>query len=204
MKRRTREAGYTLVEVMLAVSVLFVGTAGFTYMQGTSARAVQGAQEQAVAVHVLETWMDRIRRDATLWRAPGLNGFNNSTQYLAGDFDVWRVPALVEEESHRLYRAADAYGRDVAAGPGARYCVNLRVRPVHYWTPAGGPVPPSDAAIDALRVDVRVWWSRRGVAGLQAQLRADGGENCDAVPEPDGFTPDRYQSVAASTMVRWR
>lgn len=205
MKRRAQAAGYTLVEVMLAVSVLFLGTAGFTFMQGASARAIQGAQEQAVAVHVLETWMDRIRRDALFWRAPGLSGFNDSTQYLTGTFDEWRVPPVVEESSStKLSYAADAYGRDVPAGSSARFCINVRVRPAHYWTPTGGAVPANDNAIDALRVDVRVWWSRRGVSGVTELLRADGGEKCDDVPDSSKFTPNLYQSVMASTLVRWR
>lgn len=200
MKRAAHRAGYTLVEVMLSVSVLFLGTAGFTMMQGASARAIQGAQEQAVAVHFLETWVERLRRDALFWTAPGVVSLE-STQYLQGQRGAWITPAY-NVDSSGLSFAADAYGRDVEPGPRARFCVNVRLTPAHYWTPARGPSVAADEALDALRVDVRVWWSRLG--GSQASFRADGGEDCGAVPDDKAFSPDRYRRVVTSTMVRWR
>jgi prepilin-type N-terminal cleavage/methylation domain-containing protein len=196
-------AGYTLVEVMLAVSVLAVGASGFTLMQGASTRAVQGAQEHTVALQFQETWVERVRRDALQWRAPTAVALA-ATQYL-NVRDTWLTPAPVPEVGGVLISpAADASGRDVALGPLARFCVNLRVQSAHLWSPAGVVAVDS---IDAVRVDVRVWWSRlsAGQAGTgRTLLNGQGGADCTANLTPTDLLDGRLLKSVTSTLVRWQ
>jgi type II secretory pathway pseudopilin PulG len=64
-------AGFTLVEVMIAGSVFVIGMVGLTYMQTASVRSNQDAYESMVATHFAKQWIDRIKRDALYWTAPG-------------------------------------------------------------------------------------------------------------------------------------
>lgn len=67
---RTR-AGFTLIEVLIASAVFLVGLLGVTFMQGASVRSNQDAYESMVATNFARQWLERIRRDALGWTAPG-------------------------------------------------------------------------------------------------------------------------------------
>jgi type II secretory pathway pseudopilin PulG len=65
-------AGFTLVEVMAAGAVFLIGILGVSYMQSASVRSNQDAYESMVATNFAKLWLERIKRDALSWTAPGV------------------------------------------------------------------------------------------------------------------------------------
>jgi Tfp pilus assembly protein PilV len=199
MKRTRKQAGYTLIEVMLSVSVLIVGATGFTLMQGASARAIQTAQEHTVALEVMETWVERVRRDASLWNAPGIANMQNTVYLRAGSlaWGTWITPAPVAEPATTIIAtpSSDAWGWDRAAGRDARYCVKLMYQIAH-WSAARGI-----RSEDAVRADVMVWRPRRGAAGA-LDLMESGGTDCNA--EANLLTSSGVFKAVTSILVRWQ
>ncbi|MDB4990357.1 MAG: hypothetical protein JWN04_5535 [Myxococcaceae bacterium] len=148
MRQRGR-AGFTLLEIMIAVVIMTIGAAGILAMQGASVRSNQDANETSTAINFATTWMERFKRDARLWTAVGSAPLA-STQYLSNALTVppaWVVPAAVAPES----AGADYFGFDTPIATGdVRYCVNARFTQAHLF----------NGNLDAIRVDVLVWWHR--------------------------------------------
>jgi prepilin-type N-terminal cleavage/methylation domain-containing protein len=209
MKRSTR--GYTLVEVMTAVVVMTIGATGILAMQGASVHSNQDAQETATAVNFGTTWLERVKRDARLWVAPG-NAALATTSYLRRGVpttetaSAWFVPVRdATDVANSLQTfgspAANLQGFDVYPVNGAYanvfFCANLRMTVVHAYNPLGPSVNPlSDA--DSVRVDVRVWWPRASVDTNRTRACV-----------PNALTDDEVKSSAfrkhhLSSVVRWR
>jgi type IV pilus assembly protein PilV len=209
--RRAARAGFTLVEVMIAISVMILGMTGYTLLQGASGRSIQGAQEHTVALQFQESWVERIQRDAMLWTQAGKTGLLN-TQYLKlgaeGPTD-WLIPAVSQEGNSGAWigPAADFTGRDLSqTGPTARYCANFRFQPAHYWSPISDALPAA-TDIDMMRVDIRVWWSRinAGQGPVRTLLRSgDGGLDCDHRPTKDELLDPSVMKTVTFLMVRWQ
>jgi prepilin-type N-terminal cleavage/methylation domain-containing protein len=204
--QRTRpgKAGYTLVEVMLAVSVLTVGLLGFTSMQSASSRATIAAQESMIALSFQEAWVDRVRLDALRWSAPGTAGLAN-TEYLKQPLDEWYVP----EPANPLESwAVDFAGRDTVEGSEMRFCVNLRNTAAQLWnqdTNACGSL----ADVAAMRVDVRVWWyrstgSRGDTNRLLINMEDTECKGKDAIPTAALLADRAIVKSVTSTIVRPR
>lgn len=70
-RSRAGRAGFTLLEVMIAGTVFTIGILGVTYMQSASVRSNQDAYESMVATNFAKQWLERIKRDALNWTAPG-------------------------------------------------------------------------------------------------------------------------------------
>ena len=64
-----RRAGYTLIEVMMALGVLTAGAVGLMAMTQASTRGNMEAREMTVATQLTQRWMERLRRDAMNWTA---------------------------------------------------------------------------------------------------------------------------------------
>jgi prepilin-type N-terminal cleavage/methylation domain-containing protein len=143
--RRAGSSGYTLIEIMIAVVVMTIGATGILAMQGASVRSNQDAAETSVAINFAATWMERLKRDARMWIASGPTDIA-STRYLRNVGLGWVVPGAVAPEA----ASADFYGFDSTTDP--RYCVNIRIAPVHQSSAAVG--------LDSVRADVVVWWHR--------------------------------------------
>ena len=200
-KRMTRRDGFTLVEVMTAVALMIVASAGILTMQGATTKANQIAQETTVAIDFAQTWMERLKRDSLRWTAVGQTARMNGPLYLsmepsgAGQ-DIWNVPAATATEAP----AADAYGFEVGpADDGARirYCMGFRNVIQHLGAnPLTGTLDD-----DTVRVDVRVWWHRQnfdqGLADM-TNNRCDGA----ATPINVGARND-VRVVYLSNVLRW-
>lgn len=191
--KRTSREGYSIIEVMMAVAVMTVGSVGILAMQQASTSGNMFAREVGTANEITRSWVSRVQRDSLLWRTRGFTGAA-SARYLAlagnpGVAPAWVAPVGGAADESYAY---DYFGRPVAAGAGAFYCVNLRFD----WA----------ANQDALRVDVRTWWPK-----------ARGNESAAAGNEPapicDATTPDAattflaesrvISAVYAETLVRW-
>ncbi|MEI8254746.1 MAG: prepilin-type N-terminal cleavage/methylation domain-containing protein [Deltaproteobacteria bacterium] len=158
-------AGYTLVEVMVALGLLGVGVTGILSMENAAILANRRAQEMTLATNIARRWQERLREDSLMWNAPSnrttVSDLGTDTVYLcrlagcgggsaaAGQWLVPTPPAGSTESP-----AYDAFGNEIAVGPTAvRYCVNVR----YNWLRA-------DAAArqGMIRTEVRVWWYREG------------------------------------------
>jgi len=172
--RRARRArrGDTLIEVMVALVVATVGMVGIASLQGSTVRSNQDSQEIGVALSFGRTWIQRIKRDALSWQAPGnpnvgtmLAGRNIGLglNYFVPN-GAWGLPVPLPalESSGANNRGIDI-GAPVALNAplpvvpaGAlHYCVNTRFLTVQNTT---------DGLPEKIEAFVRVWWARRGSA----------------------------------------
>ena len=153
MKRSSTDtrAGFTLVEVMIAIGIMTVGSLGILAMHHAVTRANREAREMNTALALTETWMERVERDSLLWTAQGFNTTElQGTAYLkeiagVADETAWfkPIPTGVGE-----YASSDFFGVDTANAADTKYCVNLKLA----WLRQGSSV----------RVDVRTYWLREG------------------------------------------
>ncbi len=155
--RRTKRAGYTMIEVVMSMGVLTVGAMGLASMQHVAATANQESRRMTTAATVARVWVDRLRRDSLRWTVGGAGAASanlTATQYLVGTPvdgtpSAWStpVPTAGSGESY----AFDHFGNDTGNASGntnnIEYCVQSRTR----WVVPG----------QALRADVRVWWHRQ-------------------------------------------
>lgn len=158
---RGKRRGYTIIEVMMAIILLVIGSAGVVAMQKAATFGNMRAKQMAVATHIAQTWMERLRADGSTWTMPSptfattpsnlpsttwLNQVNNQP-------NVWFRPNDVPTRGSAGF---DALGNDVP-GPltlTASYCTHLRLN--WMYRPIGGQanVP------ELIRADVRVFWLR--------------------------------------------
>jgi len=193
---RRRTAGYTLIEVMMALGVLTAGAMGLMAMTQASTRGNMEAREMTVATQLTQRWMERLRRDAMNWTTASrtLNPILlANTTYLStvqnpGTAALWTVPAppVAGLESANF----DYYGRDTDTLTDMRYCSNIRLE----WLYVGR----------AMRADVRIWWLRR----VSGTLPADPGRaalgQCAPGTDPNALTANLgVRMVYASTVIRW-
>lgn len=153
---RSRRAGFTMVEVLIAVLVLTLAVMGGSSLQSASSRANVTARHRNHAVDFLQTWLERVKLDGMAWQTPEAQpslfvGRTDNAWFHLTDSDT----ALNGVGT----MAADFWGNDIAdAAAGAalrrvRFCVDLRGQIL-------STMPQT------MRADVRVWWHREGVSAL--------------------------------------
>lgn len=188
-RRAASVAGYTLVEVMLAVAILAVGATGILGLQAAAIRGNQEANEFATATRTVELWLDRYRMDALAWRTGGAGTLPSSALFASTEFmqamptvgsSGWVAPPAARPGSFGPATQLSFHGNPSAA-PGAPtpvYCTQANMSWVYDGT--------------AVRIDVRTFWRRRGWQNTEGAL------NCPAAPNRSD-----YHIVQASTLVRW-
>lgn len=201
IRRSPRQSGFTLVEVMIAIGIMTVGSLGILAMHGAVSGANRSANDMNVALAITETWLERIDRDALSWTERGINSNSlTNTDYLseiAGSVAQtdWFTPSPSDtDESYRF----DYFGRDDTTGTSMKYCVNLRLG----WLRQG----------TSLRVDIRTFWYREGYMQGHShpnwvEASAFRGADCDAATADgwnlDTVAPPNINVVFASTVVSW-
>ncbi len=182
-------AGYTLVEVMLALGVLAVGATAILGLQQAAIRGNQEANEYATATRVAELWLERFRMDSLSWTTGGSNAVPSPTllantqlmQGLTGPGTTgWFQPVVAAPAAFPAASQLSMHGNPLPApGPPIPvFCTQANLTWVYNST--------------ALRADVRVFWPRRDwIAGANRL-------GCPAVPDPF-----QYHMVSASTLLRW-
>ena len=196
-----RRDGFTLVEVMIAIGIMTVGSLGILSMHHAVSAANRSAHEMNTAIAITERWLERVDRDSLSWTEEGLNSNSLAgTAYLralAGTTEPsgWfrPIPANPDVEA-----AAFTYaGADDTGGDATKYCVNLRMS----WVRVGS----------SARVDVRTFWLREGyvpggathpnwVSGDDFRTAACGGAAAD---NWERDVAPNIEMVTASTVVRW-
>ncbi len=163
MTRRSARFGYTAIEVMMSLTILAVGTSGVIAMQKAAIAGNQDARNMDEANAIARQWMDRVKRDTTLWTPSDTGPTTNlpaATLLNENTKGVWFLPQsrLTSAASQNDVESAgfDPLARDlpgtaaqtegVTMGTtGLKYCTNLRVTPLS-----------SDSSL--MRVEVRVFW----------------------------------------------
>lgn len=199
-RRRARRAGYTMIEVMMAVGVLTAGAVGIMALQSAATRGNFEARQMTTGSQLAQRWVERLRRDGINWRASSTTGdptILSQTTYLqhvtpAGTPPAWFIP--VPDAASGESATFDHYGVDVTdpSTQTAHYCANIRLG----WLYEGR----------AIRADVRVWWLRRST-GSQNDPDSAGRAmlaNCAPGVDPNTLLNDwRVRAAHASTVIRY-
>jgi type II secretory pathway pseudopilin PulG len=152
MGRRTRGSrGYTVIEVMVGISLLMVMSAGVISLQKLTTFGNMRAKQLAVASQIGRSWIERLRVDAAGWNYPSptkslpsnLAGNTLWLNQIINQNGLWFEPAVV---AGRGSPGADALGNDVQTLANANYCTHVRLS----W------MYPNEV----MRADVRVFWQR--------------------------------------------
>ena len=197
----TRRDGFTLVEVMIAIGIMTIGSLGILSMHHAVSAANRSAHEMNTAIAITERWLERVDRDALSWSEEGL-----TTNSLAGTAYLKALAGTTEPsgwfrpipENPDVEAAAFTYaGTDDTGGNATKYCVNLRMS----WVRVGS----------SARVDVRTFWLREGfVPGGPAHPNwVTGGDfrsagcGAGAADNWELNVAPNIEMVTASTVVRW-
>lgn len=199
--KKKHQSGFTLVEVMIAIGIMTVGSLGILSMHQAVSGANRTAHEMNTALAITERWIERIERDSLSWTAQGINTTElNNTDYLseiAGQVSSTNwfrpVPPATTDEHY----AFDYFGTDTNTASEIKYCTNLRVS----WIRQGS----------SARVDIRTFWLREGhMPGSASHSKWVGGgvfrgADCDAATA-DGWElgeAPNLNVIFASTVVQW-
>ncbi len=185
-RRRTQEQGYTLIEVMMAVAIMTVGSVGIFSLHTATTNGNRLARETSTAVDLSRLYLERARRDALMWNASGnVTSTELLTNVAVSGLGDWFIPSPTIGSY-----AFDYQGRDTSTTSEMYYCANIRVS----WI----------IGQDAARVDSRVWWRRSGASNPPPSSW-----DCDTDPATitselaDTNPAPRIHAVYASTVVRW-
>jgi len=191
---RTSGRGYTIIEVMLALTLLAIGTSGIVAMQKVTTIANRDAKNLVLANQVARTWMERLHADSVQWNHPSsLQSTSDlaDTVWLRNVGGDWFRPADDVMGSPTF----DALGNDVrdtslAAGAGV-FCTNIRLAWLY------GPPSPSPPYL--MRAEVRVYWLRDGGGGVIDPAKTI----CDPGIDPATISPavDRYHFVYVASAI---
>ena len=155
MRTALRSRGTTVIEVMMALAMMAIGTSGIIAMQKLTIVANRDAKNLEVANEIARTWVERLRGDAMLWNHPSpINATADiaDTVWLNGNIQDpgtadWFRP---ENVSASIYGVHDSLGRDdPTGGKNGPFCVNVRLT----W------IRPNVS----VRAEVRVYWLRQGI-----------------------------------------
>lgn len=197
--RQSRGRGYTILEVMIALTLITVGVSGVVAMQKVTAVANRDARNLAIANELARTWLDRLRTDAIAWNqpgpsAPGSSDLVSDTVWLGltGDVVGWFQP---DAHPTRGGAAFDVQGMDISNTPDrdASFCTHLRLEWIY------GPYPTQPAPY-LIRADVRVFWLRDGGGGLLSDMTSLCDPNADA--ETIGRATDNFRFVYATSAIK--
>jgi Tfp pilus assembly protein PilV len=149
-RRRKNAAGYTIMEMMLALALLIVGVVGIVSMEKTAIVTNSHAKSLAVAQRIAQSWSTQLQMDSNSWRATF-----NAAGMLEAPTGTWQRPAF---KTGRVGAAFDSRGTpltDSAADLAqARFCVNTRLSWLYNNTVVAGN--------GVVRAEIRVYWLREG------------------------------------------
>ena len=161
MRSLAKKAGFTAIEVMLALTLLAIGTAGVIAMEQASIDGNYDARRLDVANSIMRLWIERLRRDGTLWTMPNpenplTNNRANALLIATVDPDptnaTWRLPTAREGDTaplQPLMPQFDLLGRDILSSDTTTpvmFCVHTRLS----WL----------VNEDLMRAEVRVFWPK--------------------------------------------
>jgi hypothetical protein len=164
LARARASRGYTAIEVLLAMTVLMIGSASVMSMQKASIQGNLDARKLDMANSIAHEWLERLTADAMAWTLPVTSGAASNlgnTQWLGTGlasptkFLLPPVPGN-QATAEGLSPAFDILGRDLAMGNAANaaFCVHVNVVQIAQDTLA----PPNPTL---LRATVLVFWPKQ-------------------------------------------
>ncbi|MEZ4224146.1 MAG: prepilin-type N-terminal cleavage/methylation domain-containing protein [Polyangiaceae bacterium] len=187
--------GYTLIELLIAVTVFAIGVSGVIAMQKVTVAANLHAKELSVATHIAQAWGEQLAADAAAWNHPSPRNAASDigeTRWLVnvtGNAGVWFRPAY--DGVLNFGPSFDVLGNVVpdAQLQQAHYCTHIRLS----W------LYPDNAGNGLLRAEVRVFWLREGMGGT-----VDGLGICDSNTDPTAVegASERYHFVHQTTAIK--
>jgi len=151
MMRSSRSRGYTMVELLMAMTVFAIGVTGIAAMQKITLASNLHAKKLATATHIAQSWQERLAADTALWRASTLT--LNGTQWLANNDGAWR---RAPTNSAGTFGGTFApLGDFTAAADEAYFCVDIRLTNMRSTT-------NTIQGNGLMRSEVRVFWPRDG------------------------------------------
>ncbi len=190
-----RTSGFTLIEVMIAVGIITVGSLGILAMQSATIRGNAEARQMSMATQRTRTWMDRLERDALMWNRAGAEATNrNQTRFLQNvtaptALPVFAAPVPAAESTGALLRPGASFaGIDVEDAAGPVYCTHVELT----WAVQG----------ELIRARVRTSFHRQ--TGTQHALSTQCSTNAAAVTADLASATPSFRAVTATTLIRWR
>jgi hypothetical protein len=158
LPKRQSQRGYNAIEVMMAITLVLVGSIGVMAMQQAAVQGNTDAREMDVATAIAHQWLERLERDSALWTPsiiPVVPPANLPSALLLNEniTGTWYVPKArlvnIAPQDDIESSGFDILAQDMTAltGAGLRYCVNLRITPL-----------TTDQTL--MRAEVRVFWPR--------------------------------------------
>jgi len=186
--------GSTVIEVLMAISVLAVGASGIIAMQKLAAISNRNAKNLEIANEIARTWAERLQTDAMLWNHPSpMNPDSDiaETRWIGANVRDPGSEQWFRPENGGIYGVHDAFGKDDPSGSvNGPFCVNLRLM---YLRPDR----------DVVRAEVRVYWLRDGIQASSASLPDVPKPLCGDSPNaPPALVPELFHSVHITTAVR--
>ncbi|HSY24723.1 MAG TPA: prepilin-type N-terminal cleavage/methylation domain-containing protein [Polyangiaceae bacterium] len=192
LARPSRRAarGFTVIEILIAMTLMMIGAAAVMTMQKTAIQANLEARKTDVANSIARMWVERLRRDAMQWTyVPGNGSASTITSNAALITQTaWTFPTAEQNLNNppapTMSPGFDILGRDLASsdtGTYSNFCVNIQITPLTTTTPA------------LLRADVRVFWPR-GISGAPPSF-------CSVVDQglATGTDTQLYHSIYVTT-----
>lgn len=192
MRKRRSQAGYTLVELMMAVALFVAGMVALLGMQKVAVSASTSARNLTVGQRIAQTWSSQLQLDAVAWRDNLTN-----TEWLSQVGGGWIRP---QYEAGRVGAAFDALGNPITTTAelvNARYCTNIRLS---YLYPPDRPVSGNGL----MRAEIRVYWLRDDEAVADAAKGLCPETLTAAELKTVGESVGRYQFVYQTVGVRQR
>jgi prepilin-type N-terminal cleavage/methylation domain-containing protein len=159
MRTRSNQRGFTLLEVMMALTVLAIGLLGVVALQAATVGSTQDANQFQTANSVARTWIQRLQRDAQRWNHPSVHkpstddiGDTAWIQLADSAANKWIRPNAVDALENGASPAFDRNGNDIRLDDKVRmlddavYCTHIRLRRLYP---------------DLVRAEVRVFWKKR-------------------------------------------
>jgi prepilin-type N-terminal cleavage/methylation domain-containing protein len=200
--------GYTMVEVVIAMTLFAIGGAGVLAMQGASVKGHADARNLTTATNVSRVWLERLRRDGLVWGTLDSTGAARNltaTRWMQGANGAvttgWTTPPnagptqwinVGPPEEHQS-PAFDIRGLDQPeGGEKVFFCAQYRLEAVQFDT----STPPQPKLV---RAEVRVFWPRNLDVAKSATFCRSAG---DALVDDAVEAPKAYHFVYAATVIR--
>jgi len=151
-RRFSRSRGYTIVELLMAMTVFAIGVTGIAAMQKITLASNQHAKQLAIATHIAQSWQDRLAAESATWTASAAS--LAGTQWLSKVGGGWmRAPANSEGTFGATFSPLGDFTPTLSQ---AYFCVDIRLTNM---TSTGANVIAGNGL---MRSEVRVFWPRDG------------------------------------------
>lgn len=154
--RRSARSGFTLLEVMLSISVMLIGVMGIISLQRATIHANYDARATSIATVNMSRWAGILRRSAMQWT--DTTGSSATVPYLSQVGTGWFIPQPNNGAPATDHFGMDWYGQPTSTLANVRFCTLVRLQPL--------------TINQSMRADILTFWARQGqtvnTAGSQA------------------------------------